>query len=165
MLTFNPVRNLVYVNTACLKRMPDMEYALFIISSSEKRLTIYPCGTNELNAVRLRSGGANRNKPRQVRYYDDFGDKMLSLMQWRRDSRYRLIGYTATGGSDTIIAFDLTSAEVFPSPDGVINNQTQSSTEFGSVFSEQQSNPLVRTLTQAQRIASSETGESVNDSF
>lgn len=158
MLTFNPIRNLVYVNAACLKRLPDMEYALFVISSAEKRLSIYPCGTNELNAVRLRSGGANRNKPRQVRFYDDFGDEMLSLMKWNRESRYRLIGYTAIGENNTIIAFDLASAEVFSPTENGINTLTQLHTGFGSVFAEQQGNPLIKTISQEFEINLNERG-------
>lgn len=163
MLTFNPIRSLIYINSACLKRLPDMDYALFIISSTEKRLSIYPCSTNELNAVRLRSGGANRNKPRQVRYYDDFGDKMLSLMQWNRDSRYRLIGYTAIGGNDTIIAFDLSSAEVFSPLDNAAIAPAQIHRGFGSVFSEQRSDPLIRIATQEIEISLKDMEEPQDD--
>jgi hypothetical protein len=164
MLTFNPIRSLVYVNAACLKRIPNMDYALFVISPIEKRLSIYPCGANELNSVRLRSGGTNHNKPRQVRFYDDFSDKMLALMQWSRDCRYRLIGYTATGGSDTIIAFDLSSAEVFYPADGAVKTPEQLHKGFGSVFVEQQNNPLIRMVEQDAEVILSETeGESVNE--
>ena len=164
MLTFNPIRSLVYVNAACLKRLPDMEYALFVISPAEKRLSIYPCGTNELNAVRLRSGGLNRNKPRQIRFYEDFADELLSLMQWSRDCRYRLIGYPAIGGTDTIVAFDLSSAEVFTTIDGIAKSSALH-TGFGSVFSEQQNNPLTKTVTHDIEINLNEAGESRNDNY
>lgn len=40
-LTFNPANNLVYINAAGLRQLWEMEYALFIISSVEKRLSIF----------------------------------------------------------------------------------------------------------------------------
>ena len=146
MLTFNPARNLVYVNAVSLKRLPDMDYALIIISSSEKRLSIYPCSTNEQHAVRLRSGGQHRNKPRQVRCYEDFSEKMLSLMKWKRDCRYRMIGYTATGNNETIIAFDLSSAEEFSSGERTADIPAQVHGGFGSSFNEHRNNPLVKII-------------------
>ncbi|MDR0219827.1 MAG: hypothetical protein LBI54_00290 [Lachnospiraceae bacterium] len=111
MLTFNPSRRLLYINAAGLKRLPDMEYALIAISPSEKRLSILPCGVEEREAIRLRSGGRYRNKPHQIRCLEVFSEKMLSLMEWRRDCRYKMFGYVAVGDDDTIIVFDLSSAE------------------------------------------------------
>lgn len=148
MFTFNPARNLVYVNAVSLKRLPDMEYALIVISSSEKRLSIYPCSTNEQHAVRLRSGGKNRNKPRQVRCYDDFSEKMLLLMKWKRDCRYRMIGYTATGINDTIIAFDLSSAEEFSPYEHTADISVDADGGFGIAFAEQRSNPIIKIIEQ-----------------
>ena len=146
MLTFNPARKLVYVNAVSLKRLPDMDYALIVISSIEKRLSIYPCNTNEQHAVRLRSGGQYRNKPRQVRCYEDFSEKILSLMNWKRDCRYRIIGYTAVGEYNTIIAFDLSSAEEFSPGERAADIPVKAQEQFGSTFDEQRSNPLVKII-------------------
>jgi len=111
-LTFNPVRGLVYINAAGLKRLPEMEYALFIISSEEKRLSIFPCDAGERDAVRLRSDSLNRNKPRYIRCRANFTDKLLVLMDWQNDCRYKMRGALAIGKKDTILTFDLVSAEV-----------------------------------------------------
>ena len=94
-LTLNPMRRLVYVNTAGLKLLPEIDYALFLISSNEKLLNIYPCDVNTRDAVRLRSGGLSKNKPRYIRFFDDFGNKLLDLMNWQSDCRYRLHGKMA----------------------------------------------------------------------
>jgi hypothetical protein len=112
MLTFNPIRRLVYVNAAVLKLLPETDYALFLISSDEKRLNIYPCGANARDAVRLRSGGLNKSKPHHSRFLTDFGDKLLELMKWQSNCKYRLRGALALSNSDAILSFDLTSAEV-----------------------------------------------------
>ena len=148
MLTFNPLRNLIYVNAVSLKRLPDMEYALIVISSSEKRLSILPCDTAVRDTVRLRSNGQHRNKPRQIRCYVDFSEKLLSLMKWRHDCRYRMLGYVATGNDDTIIAFDLSSAEVFSPCERTAGVPTQIHDGFGSSFDEHRNNPLIRTVEQ-----------------
>ena len=113
MLTFNPARSLVYINAAGLKRLPEMEYALFVISSEEKRLSIFPCDAGECDAVRLRSSGLNRNKPRHIRCRANFTDKLLVLMGWQSNCRYKTRGVLAIGENDTILTFDLVSAEVF----------------------------------------------------
>ena len=39
MIMFNPVRDFVYVNAVCLKRLPDMVYAQFLISPVDKNLS------------------------------------------------------------------------------------------------------------------------------
>ena len=112
-LTFNPIRRLVYVNAAGLKLLPETDYALFLISPGEKRLNIYPCDANARDAARLRSGGQNINKPRYIRFLDDFSDKLLELMKWQSDSIYRFQGCLTISNNDKILSFDLTSAEVF----------------------------------------------------
>jgi len=111
--TFNPIRRLAYINTAGLQQFPEMEYALFLISATEKRLNIYPCDANTRDAVRLRSGGLSKNKPRYIRCLDDFSDKLLLLMTWNNDYKYRMQGELALSDNSIILTFDLTSAEVF----------------------------------------------------
>jgi len=156
-LTFNPARGTVYVNAACLKRLPDMEYALLVISSREKRLSILPCDTSELDGVRLRSAGTNRNQPRHIRCRDNFTEDMLTLMQWSRGYRYRMIGYLAVGERDTIVAFDLPSAEVFRVGGGSTDRQERVHSGFGSVYDEQRKSPLIRTVTQDTEIVLEDT--------
>ena len=112
-LTFNPTRRLVYINAAGLKLLPGIDYALFLISSNGKRINIYPCDANSRDAVRLRSGGLNKSKPRYIRFLDDFGGKLLDLMKWQSDCRYRLQGSLALSNDDSVLSFDLASAEVY----------------------------------------------------
>jgi hypothetical protein len=112
-LTFNPHRKLLYVNAVSLEQLPDWDYALLLISSSEKRLKVFPCVGDERDAVRLRSAGKQQNKPRQIRCLADFSEKMLSLMEWKHDCRYKTSGYVAVRDNVTMIVFDLSSAKVF----------------------------------------------------
>jgi len=148
MITFNSASNLLYVNAVSLKRLPEMEYALLVISASEKRLSILPCGTGERDAVRLRSGGQARNKPRHIRCHTDFVDKLISLMNWRNDCRYRMIGYTATSGGNTIISFDLLSAEIFSPGESATVVLAMPQCGFGVSFDVRQANPIIRMVNQ-----------------
>ena len=112
MITFNPARNLVYVNAACLKHFPDMDYVQFLIFPTEKKLGLRPCGMIMRDAVRLRSAGKSRQKPRHITC-SEFMCRIIELMQWNSDYRYRLPGNVAACNDETIIAFDLASAEKF----------------------------------------------------
>jgi hypothetical protein len=111
-LTFNPMRSLFYINAVGLKQLPIVDYALLVISPEKRRLNIFPCDANERDAVRLRYGNASKNKPRHVRCRVDFTEKLLSLMAWRSDCKYRIHGVLAFSGNDTILSFELKTAEV-----------------------------------------------------
>ena len=153
---FNPVKNFIYVNSVCLKRLPNMEYALITISASEKRLSILPCGTGERHAVRLRSGGKYPNKPRHIRCRADFTDKLVLLMNWNRESRYKILGYVATGDDNAIIAFDLLSAEELLPGKRVAESPEQAVGRFGATLREQRENPLIRIIEQDIEVTASE---------
>jgi hypothetical protein len=113
LVTIDPSRKLLYLNAASLKTIPIMEYALILISSSEKRLCIYLCETGERDAMRMRSGGKHRNKPHQLRCREELVEKILTLMNWNCESRYKIAGYIMKAKSDVIIIFDLSVAKVF----------------------------------------------------
>ncbi len=148
MFTFYPARNMVYVNSACLKRLPNLVHALFAISTSEKRLSVLPCDVSERDAIRLRSLGRYANRPRQVRCHTDFSDKLLSLMEWKRDCRYRMIGYVASGEYDTIIAFDLSAAEEFLPGQRFAGIPAYLSGGFGQTFDMRQNDPIIKVIEQ-----------------
>jgi len=112
MFTFNPTRKIVYVNAAGLKLLPETEYALLVISATEKRLNIYPCDATTRDAVRLRFGGLSKNKSRYIRCLNNFSDKLMSLMAWSSNNRYRIRGEIALSDNNIILTFDLATAEV-----------------------------------------------------
>ncbi len=143
-LTINPAKRVVYINAAGLKRLPDMEYAFILISKTDNRISIFPCDSGERDAIRLRAGGINRNKPRHIHCSKEFWNAFLHLTGWKRDSRYRLIGYVARGESDTIISFALSSAEVFSAGDLIPANKENISGSFGEPFEEHRSSPIIK---------------------
>jgi len=127
-ITFNPARNVVYVNAACLKRFPDMDYANFLIFPAEKSFALRPCRADERHAVRLRSSGRNISKPRHISC-EEFMLKILKLTQWSADKRYRLIGKIIERNDEIIVIFEFKSLP----GDG-----------FGITLDEHLNNPLVK---------------------
>ena len=67
MILFDPARDSVYVNAVCLKRLPDMVYAQFLIYPADKNLSLRPCGADERNPIRLRAAGKYPNRARHIR--------------------------------------------------------------------------------------------------
>ncbi|MCL2639068.1 MAG: hypothetical protein FWD48_11955 [Oscillospiraceae bacterium] len=107
MITFNAKRDIIYVNAACLKRLPDMEYVHILISPPEKKLALRPCGANERNAIRIKS---ESNKKRYIRC-DDFIKRIIILMGWEGNNRYKLHGKIVELNDEIIIVFNLDCAE------------------------------------------------------
>lgn len=144
MLTINSTMRTLYINTAGLKHLPEIEFALILISQEDKRLSIFPCDGGERDAIRLRSRGNNLNKPRKIRFREEFWDYLSFLTKWKSDRKYRMIGYVASNGVNKVIAFDLTSAEVFLPGERIPNISKSASGRFGKTFEELHGNPLVK---------------------
>jgi len=154
MITFNPARDLVYVNAACFKHLPDMDYVKFLIFPMEKRLGLCPCEVGERDKVRLRSAGKHLNRPRHITC-NEFMGKITELMQWNSGYRYRLLGNVAICNDETIIAFDLVSAEMFKTQADNGNKISRKpeyspswSGRFGTPLEEHKSNPIIKTFGQ-----------------
>ena len=108
-LVFNPRRSLIYVNTAGLKSLPKVQYAMLVIS--QKVLSVHPCKDGALDAVPIRSNGENRNKPYYISCRADFTNQVLSLMEWRSDCRYKIRGAIDMMENEEILTFDLARAK------------------------------------------------------
>lgn len=135
-ITFNPARNLVYVNAACLKRLPEADYIQFLVSPEEKRLVLRPCGADELHAVRFRSAGKKSSKPRHISC-EDFMTKIIKLTRWKLDERYRLLGNIVTRNNESAVMFELNSLH---------------GEGFGVAFDEHLNNPLVKIFERDEEI-------------
>ena len=159
MVIFNPARDFVYVNAVCLKSLPDMVYAQFLIFPADKNLSLRPCMAEDRERVRLRSAGKHPNRARHIRC-EEFMGKILRLMNWNKDYRYKLLGNIVERNDETVISFDLTSYEAFVP---VISDNNKRSTtvdyspglggEFGIKFEDHINNPLVKVFKQDLEIS------------
>lgn len=101
----------VYVNTACLNRMPTVEYIQILINQKTKKLVVRPCREDDKDSFRWCSNTEKR-KPKQITCRI-FYAKLVEMMQWNPTYRYKLLGKLITANSERLYIFDLTAAEIY----------------------------------------------------
>lgn len=101
-----------YVNTACLTKFPDTEYVQVLVNRNTKILALRPCGEGERDSFLWCNNSKGKRKPKQTTCRLFFA-KIVSLMNWNPDHRYKLTGKLVQANGEYLIAFDLTATEVY----------------------------------------------------
>lgn len=99
------------VNTACLKKLPNYDYVQILVNPKEKKLAVRPCKEDEKDSFRWCSATAKRS-PKQITCRIFFG-KVMSLMNWDPNNRYKLLGKLIKSNNELLFVFDLNSPEIF----------------------------------------------------
>lgn len=99
-----------YVNTACLKKLPDVDYVQILINPELKKLVLRPCDEDAKDATLWRS---RSKKPKQI-ICRPFFAMIMDLMNWNPDYRYKLLGKLIRTGDEHLFVFDLSSREAYP---------------------------------------------------
>ena len=108
-ITFN--KNKVSLNMACLNRLPSVTYVQILVNPTELKLVVRPCGEDERDSFIWCSQGEKR-KPKQVTCRIFFA-KIMDLMNWNPDYRYKMLGKLIQSANEYLFTFDLTSTEVY----------------------------------------------------
>lgn len=108
--TFNNYR--VAVNTACIKKMPDTDYVQILVNPDEKKLAVKPCQEEAKDSFRWCSASTTKRTPKQITCRIFFA-KVIALMGWNPDFRYKLLGKLLKSGNDILFVFDLTTPEIY----------------------------------------------------
>lgn len=102
-----------YVNSACLSKFPDSGYAQVLINRTKKILALRPCSEGARDSFMWCTQGADgKRKPKPITCKLFFA-KIVSLMDWNPDFRYKLLGKLIHANGEYLIAFDLTATEVY----------------------------------------------------
>ena len=109
-LCFN--RSRVYVNMGCLKRMPDVSYVQILVNAEDKKLVIRPAGEDEKDAFLWCSIKNEVRRPKQITCRVFFA-KIVHLMSWNPDYRYKLLGKIIRSGDEKLVVFDLNATEIY----------------------------------------------------
>lgn len=109
-ITFNNCR--IYVNTACLTKFPNTEYVQVLINRNTKILALRPCKEGERDSFLWCHESKGKRKPKQITCKLFFA-KIFTLMEWNPDFRYKLLGTVIHSKGEYLLAFDLSSTEVF----------------------------------------------------
>lgn len=108
--TFNNCR--IHVNAACLTKFPNTEYVQILINRSSKILVLRPCKEGERDSFLWCRASKGKRKPRQVTCKLFFA-KIFTLMGWDPNFRYKLLGTAIHSNDEYLLAFDLSSTEVY----------------------------------------------------
>lgn len=109
-ITFNNCK--FYVNAACVNKLPHINFVHILVNSAEKRLVVRPCKEEEKDSFCWCSNSVKR-RPKQITCKIFFA-KMMQLMDWNPDYRYKSIGKLIQTNSELLFVFDLKTAEIFP---------------------------------------------------
>lgn len=99
----------VTLNTACLRKLPDVDYIQFLVNPYTKKLVVRACSEDEKDSFLWCSA---KRKPRQITCRIFFA-KIVSLMEWNPQHRYKMLGKVIKTGTDYLILFDLNATEVY----------------------------------------------------
>lgn len=109
-ISFNQSK--IYVNMGCLRRMQDVNYVQILVNSEEKKLVIRPAGEDEKDAFLWCTFKNGVRKPKQITCRVFFA-KIVQLMSWNADYRYKMLGKVIRSGDEKLVVFDLNATEIY----------------------------------------------------
>lgn len=109
-ITFNNCR--VSLNSACLIRLPDINYVQILVNPEEKKLAVRPSSDDEKDSFLWCTTKGTKRKPKQITCRMFFA-KVIQLMDWNPDYRYKLLGKLIRSGNEHLFIFDLTATEIY----------------------------------------------------
>jgi len=100
------------VNTACLQKFPNAEAVQVLINQETKKLALIPCPENVRDSFAWCTSSKGKRKPRQVTGRLFFL-KVVNLMSWNPDYKYKILGKLIRANDMEIIVFDLRATETY----------------------------------------------------
>lgn len=109
-ITFNNYK--IGLNSACIKRLPQIDYIQFLVNRQTRKLAIRPCLESDLHSFQWCTTSGGKRKPRQVTG-KIFFMKLFDMMGWNPNYRYKILGKLIRANGEYLFVFDLTSTEVY----------------------------------------------------
>ena len=109
-VTFNNYK--FSVNSACLQKFPDITSVQVLVNQETKILALLPCPDDAKDSFIWCKNSKGKRSPKPVTCKLFFA-KIVDMMDWNPDYRYKLLGKVIRASGETIIAFDLTATEVY----------------------------------------------------
>jgi len=101
--------NTFSVNTACLRKAPTTEFVQVLVNQIDKKLVVRPCTEDVKDSFAWHT---LRRKPKKVICPLFFG-KVMSLMSWNPEHRYKIIGKLIMSQGQYLFVFDLNTPEIY----------------------------------------------------
>ena len=102
----------VSLNTACLNRLPEVDYVQILVNPEDKKLAVRPCSEDEKDSFLWCTSKGIKRKPKQITCRIFFA-KVVQLMEWNPDYRYKLLGKLIRSGEEYLFIFELTATEIY----------------------------------------------------
>ena len=111
-IVFNKCK--VSVNTACVNKLAEVNYVQILVNPDEMKLAVMPCREDEKDSflwcgIDRKTG---RKKPREITCRLFFA-KIVQLLDWNPDYRYKILGKLIQSNGEYLFIFDLTATEVY----------------------------------------------------
>lgn len=100
------------VNTACVKRLPEVDYVQILINPVKKKLAVRPCREEDIFSTLWAKTKGDKRSPRQITGRIIFM-KVVDLMGWNPEYRYKLLGKLIKANDELLFLFDLNATETF----------------------------------------------------
>lgn len=100
------------VNSACLAKFPRTDYVQVMINRDTKILALRPCSEGARDSFAWCNASKGKRKPRAITCKLFFA-KVVDLMNWNPNYKYKLLGRLIHANGEYLIAFDLHSTEVY----------------------------------------------------
>jgi len=104
----------ITINSACLSKFPDTMYAQALVSDNKKILALRPCEEGARDSFLWCKFDKNGKRVPKTTTCKIFFAKLVNLMGWTPEHRYKLLGKLVHANGQYLIAFDLTSAQIYP---------------------------------------------------
>lgn len=109
-ITFNSCK--FYVNKACLNKFPYADYVQVLVNKESKMLVLKPCQESARDSLQWCRLSKGKREPKQTTC-KLLCMKVANLMEWDLQHRYKLLGKLIHANSEYLLAFDLSSTEVY----------------------------------------------------
>lgn len=111
-------QNRIKFNMACLRKFPGVTHIQLLIHPGQKRLIIRPCEPDAPDSLRWARGGGDKELTNRDMQCVIFAKKVYSLMEWKEEYRYKMMGKPATCDGEALFLFKLTDFELFVNAPG-----------------------------------------------
>ena len=102
----------VSMNTACLKRLPNVDYVQILVNPEDKKLAVRPSSEDEKDSFLWCTTKSTKRNPKQITCRMFFA-KVVQLMEWNPNYRYKMLGKLIRSGEEYLFIFDLTATEIY----------------------------------------------------
>jgi len=109
-ITFNNCK--VSLNTACIKKLPTVNYVQILVNPDDMKLAVRPCKEDDKDSFLWCTERNGKRKPKQITCRLFFA-KLVSLMDWNPNYRYKMLGKIIKSGDEYLILFDLKATETY----------------------------------------------------